>query len=68
MKLIVDFEEMGAIAEFNGMQCYKAEQGIINKAADFMVPHLENEDYSINYKLTVLDWENRMVVFFFHKD
>jgi len=69
MKIIVTFEEMGGIAEFNGMPMIHAEQAIINKAAEFMVPHLVNEDYSINYRLTTIYYVTREVIFtFFKKD
>jgi len=63
-KMIISFEEIGGIQEFNGYPLNVIEAYIINKTADFLVANMWNgindEDY-VNYRLTYVDWGNRQV-------
>lgn len=65
-KLIIGFDEMGGIGEFNGLPIHKSEPLIINKAADYLCDNwwhgVEEEDY-INYKLTSVNWILRVISF-----
>lgn len=65
-KLIIGFDEIGGIGEFNGLPIHKSEPLIINKAADYLCDNwwaeIDDENY-INYRLTEVNWANRTVNF-----
>jgi len=66
-KLIIKFEEIGGITEFNGIKMHLAEPLIINKAADYLMDTawagIDNEEDFINYRLTYIDWPMRTINF-----
>lgn len=65
-KVIISFDEIGGIGEFNGLPIHKSEPLIINKAADYLCNNwwhgIEDEDF-INYQLNEVSWGNRVVSF-----
>ena len=62
-KIVIDFEEFGGIAEYNGLTLYIAEPLIINKAADYMELVWGDIDSVVDYSTTQVNWIMRQVVF-----
>ncbi len=64
-KLIVSFDEMGGIGEFNGQPIYKSTPYILNKACDYI--NSDNSDHyieesKVNWKLCEVDFVLRQSV------
>lgn len=66
-KLIIGFEEIGGISEFNGLPIHKSETLIINKAMDYLMDKnflTEISEDNVVYSLSTVDWVNRLVSFY----
>ena len=65
-KLIVSFDEMGGIGEFNGQPIHVSETLIINKAMDYLMDKnflTEISEDNVVYSLSTVDWANRSISF-----
>ena len=61
-KIVVTFDEIGGIEEFNGLPIAQAEMAIINKAGDYLGEIFGHEfDEKINYNAAHCDWALRKV-------
>jgi len=65
-KLIIGFDEIGGIGEFNGLPTHTSETLIINKAMDYLMDKnflTEVSEDSVVYSLSTVDWANRSISF-----
>ena len=63
-KIVVTFDEIGGIEEFNGLSVALATSAIINKAADYLVEvHGPHFDEAADYTRVSCDFVRRRVVF-----
>lgn len=64
-KLIIGFDEIGGVAEFNGVSVNYSEPLIINKAVDYLVANMwagiDDENY-IYYELSEVNYGSRQIV------
>ncbi len=67
-KLIISFDEMGCIGEFNGLPINQSTSYILNKAMDYINSDNSDiyiEESKVNWKLCDIDFVLRQICFDF---